>query len=61
MTETMENPETVQNPAAIQDPIADENPLAKKSFLKRFFAFDELITARILKIVYILGSVLIVL
>ena len=57
----MQQPVVMQNPAAIQNPTAAENPLAKKSFLKRFFAFDEFITARLLKIVYILGSVLIVL
>ena len=61
MTETTQKPAAEQNPAAIQDPIAGENPLAKKSFLRRFFAFDEFITARILKIVYILGVVLILL
>ncbi len=57
----MQQPVVMQNPAAIQNPTAAGNPLAKKSFLKRFFAFDEFITARLLKIVYILGSVLIVL
>ena len=57
----MQQPVVMQNPAAIQNPTAAENSLAKKSFVKRFFAFDEFITARVLKIVYILGSVLIVL
>ena len=32
---------------------------AKTSFLKRFFNFDEFITARLVKIVYIIGLVLI--
>ncbi len=49
------------NTTATTDPIVGDNPLVKTPFLRRFFAFDEFITARILKIVYILGSVLIVL
>ena len=57
----MQNPSPEQNPVVIQDQIAVENSIAKKSFVRKFFAFDEFITARVLKIVYILGSVLIVL
>jgi len=53
--------ETMQNPVVIQDPIAVENSISNKSFVRKFFAFDEFITARLLKVVYILGSVLIVL
>ncbi len=37
----------------------NQNANAKTSFLKRFFNFDEFITARLVKIVYIIGLVLI--
>lgn len=36
-----------------------QDPTAKTSFLKRFFNFDEFITARLVKIVYFIGVVLI--
>jgi hypothetical protein len=36
-----------------------ETPTAKTSLLKRFFNFDEFITARLVRIVYIVGLVLI--
>lgn len=38
---------------------AIENPPAKTSFLKGFFNFDEFITTRLVKVVYIVGLVLI--
>ena len=38
---------------------AIQNPTAKTSFLKGFLNFDEFITARLVKIVYIVGLVLI--
>lgn len=38
---------------------ATEIPTAKTSFLKGFFTFDEFITARVVKIIYIVGLVLI--
>ena len=38
---------------------ATEIPIAKTSFLKGFFNFDEFITARVVKIIYIVGLVLI--
>src|SRR5688572_8167319 len=38
---------------------AIQDPTTKTSFLKGFFNFDEFITARLVKIVYIVGLVLI--
>ena len=49
MTPATEHSEVIQNPAA------------KTSFLKGFFNFDEFITVRLVKIVYVVGFILIVL
>jgi len=38
---------------------AIQTPTAKTSFLRGFFNFDELITARVVKIIYVVGLVLI--
>lgn len=38
---------------------AIQTPTVKTSFLKGFFNFDEFITARVVKIIYIVGLVLI--
>jgi hypothetical protein len=38
---------------------AIQDPTAKTSFLKGFFNFDEFITVRVVKIIYIVGLVLI--
>lgn len=45
----------------IEQTSAIQNPAAKPSFLKGFFNFDNFITVRLVKIVYVLGFVLIVL
>ena len=36
-----------------------QNANAKTSFVKRFFSFDEFITVRLVKVVYVIGLVLI--
>lgn len=38
---------------------ATQDPTARTSFLKGFFNFDEFITARVVKIIYVVGLVLI--
>lgn len=38
---------------------AIQNPTANTSFVKGFFNFDEFITARVVKIIYVVGLVLI--
>ena len=45
----------------IEQPITTQNPIAKTSFLKGFFNFDTFITTRIVKVIYVVGSVLILL
>jgi hypothetical protein len=60
MTPTMETTGGIGN-SAIQDPISLQTAGTGKSFVQRFFAFDEFIMGRLLKIVYVLGSILIVL
>lgn len=38
-----------------------QEPIAKTSFLKGFFNFDQFITARLVKVIYVVGFVLILL
>jgi len=51
----------MQNPALMPNPIAEENSAAKTSFLKGLFGFDNFIAARLVKIIYAVGTVLILL
>ena len=45
----------------IEHPITIQNPIAKTWLLKGFLSFNEFVGARLVKIVYVAGSVLIVL
>ena len=61
MTPTMPIPTAMPKPAAIQSSSAAQNPSGKTSFLRGFFSFDEFITARIVKVFYTVGFLLILL
>ena len=45
----------------IEQPITIQNPITKTSLLKGFLNFNEFIGARLVKIIYVVGFVLIVL
>lgn len=61
MTPTISNPVAMPNPATVQNPNALPKTSAKTSFLRSFFSFDEFITARIVKVFYTIGLLLILL